>query len=732
MITIPPLYGHAYDRITNHSYYVLSLLSIFFLIEIGFFITWPIVGYDTDLWYHLAGGKYFQQHGTIAGNAFFSYITPPISWYNYYWLFQAVIYKVFQWAGYHGLVVFRCFIAFLTTLFICLFFVRRNENRTGLLIGVSLFIAFSIALTHRELVVRPHLFSYLFIVVFLYILEWRRDKIWILPFLGVLWCNLHGIEYPVMILIVLAYLAEMYYREWKKAAPAPGDGKRSRWIMIFTIYTIFFTPGIVALIKVPFDAAMYQHLYVAELLPLQFNSIFSFSLLPFSNLTTSFQRGLIILSFCSIPLCLYRKRLRISHLILFLASIVLLIKHGRFVYEFLLLSIPLIHSALAPARQPLENKRGIFHKTAPILMIIVVIVIPSLTYSSHFRNRPEYPFTRMNLPTGVAKFMNGLDVGGRILNEANTGGYLQWALNEKYKIFMDMEMSLFSDQDFAYMSNALTNENTFRSFVLKYDPSFVSVSINRGYFKGLIAKFSQFRPVFFDDTEVLYVNTKHFPNIVSAYEMKYIDPFQISNINYYAAETREKLALVFTEAQRLREHYPEGRNANMILANILLADNHYEKTLPYAEEIIRRYPEMAIGYGLKAGALTGLGRFEEAIADYNRAIERGLTTETNAGSVYRNLHACYLGLKEYKKAYKMLSKFVNPFNNTADYKDIYQLALSAATAGKMKDAITFLRIAEMKLPPNDADYTKKIHDNLLLFDPEWKRIDKGQEISEQR
>ena len=80
----------------------------------------------------------------------------------------------------------------------------------------------------------------------------------------------------------------------------------------------------------------------------------------------------------------------------------------------------------------------------------------------------------------------------------------------------------------------------------------------------------------------------------------------------------------------------------------------------------------------------------------------------------------------------MLSKFVNPFNNTADYKDIYQLALSAATAGKMKDAITFLRIAEMKLPPNDADYTKKIHDNLLLFDPEWKRIDKGQEISEQR
>jgi hypothetical protein len=119
-----PVNGRFLDCITGLRFYPISLIFLFFLILIGYFITWPIVMIDTDLWYHLSGGRYFWQNGTIAHDAFFSYVTPPKSWYNYYWLFQAVVYKIFQWTDYYGLIVLRCILYFLTALFICLSFVR--------------------------------------------------------------------------------------------------------------------------------------------------------------------------------------------------------------------------------------------------------------------------------------------------------------------------------------------------------------------------------------------------------------------------------------------------------------------------------------------------------------------------------------------------------------------------------------------------------------------------------
>jgi len=151
MMTIPPLYGRLYENIINHKYYLFSLVSIFFLILIGYLITWPIVRYDTDLWFHLSGGRYFWQTGTIPHDAFFSYIAPPKSWYNYYWLFQTIIYKIFQWTGYYGLVTLRCLLYFLTIFFIYLFFVHHDENRECLLIGFVLLVSYAMVISYREL-----------------------------------------------------------------------------------------------------------------------------------------------------------------------------------------------------------------------------------------------------------------------------------------------------------------------------------------------------------------------------------------------------------------------------------------------------------------------------------------------------------------------------------------------------------------------------------------------------
>jgi hypothetical protein len=710
-MTIITGYRRLYETIAVHKYYLLFLISILFLILVGYFITWPIMMTDTDLWYHLSGGRYFWQNGTIARDAFFSYITPSKSWYNYYWLFQVIVYKIFQWTDYYGLIAMRCLLYFLTSLFICLFFFRRHKNRTELMLGLFLFVACTIVTLNRELLVRPHLFSYLFIVVFIYILEFKRNKIWLLPLLGVFWSNVHGIEYPVMFLIVFAYLAEIYWRQLRKIPAGNVVGKKEKWLLISVFYTIFITPGIIELVQTPFSVSFqssaFQHLYVAELLPIPFQNFFVFAPISIQGAISSLQNLIVLLVAAFLLLGLWKRKLRISHAVLLIGAVLLVVKHTRFTYEFTLLSIPLLRQGA----RLLAEKKWFPRRIGVFALPVMLILFPLAVFHSVLGNRPAYPFSQSYLPTGVVRFLNQHAPGGKILNEPNTGGYLPWALGNKFQIYMDMQMSLFSDTDFATVHNAFSNENVFKAFIEKYDPSFISVSLNRPYFKKVVASDIRFVPVFFDHAELLYVNKNQYGDLARKYELKAIDPFYYQEINYEELG-EDVLTRMFAEAARILNEDPANYSANYILGSIAVVRKHYDQALSRAETIIRHYPELAHGYALKGDSVFGMRRYDEAALLYEKALDIGQRDKQK--NLYWNLHAAYAKMKEYKKAYRVLSRHVNPFNPDADYKEIYQLGISAASVGKTREAVTFLKIARIKVPPADTEYVQKIDKNLAI------------------
>jgi len=699
-----------YENITGHRYYPIFLIALFFILLIGYFITWPIVMTDTDLWYHLSSGRHFWQSGTIVRDAFFSYVTPPKSWYNYYWLFQAIVYKIFQWTDYYGLIILRCLLYFLTTMFICLYFVRRHENRTELLLCLFLFVACAIVILYRELIVRPHLFSYLFIVVFLFIIEFKWDKIWLLPLIGILWSNIHGIEYPVMFLIVFAYLVEIYWWQLRKIPPGNAVGEKNTWLLISVFYTIFITPGLTELVQTPFSVsfqnAAYQHLYVRELAPIPFRDFFIFAPVSINGLTSGLRSLIVLLATVSLLISMWKRKLRISHAIIFIGALLLLAKHGRFTCEFVLLSIPLLRHSGHLIAERIQFPRTVVNLAIPV----VVILLPLLVFHNTMGNRPAYPFSTSNLPTGVVRFLNQYAAGGKILNETDAGGYLPWALSPQFKIYMDWQMTIFSDTDAAVAMNVFCNANVFTSFIQKYNPSFISVSLNRPYFKGIVANHPQFVPVFFDQVELLYVNKYHHAELAERYTLKAIDPFHYSEGIH--AESTEKLAEIFSEASRMLDQDPANYSALHILSIISVVRRQYDKALSHAEAIIRLYPEQSNGYALKGDALFGMGRYKDAASLYQKALDMGQKSKEE--NVYWNLHASYIKLKEYKKAYRVLSKYVNPFNPNTDYKEIYQLGISAASVGKTREAVTFLKIARMKTPPTETEYVQKIDKNLAI------------------
>jgi tetratricopeptide (TPR) repeat protein len=347
-----------------------------------------------------------------------------------------------------------------------------------------------------------------------------------------------------------------------------------------------------------------------------------------------------------------------------------------------------------------------------IYLPIVMICLPLVIFISVFSNRPAYPFSNSKLPTGVVHFLNRHASGGKIMNEFNTGGYLEWALDSKFKIYMDMQMTIFHDTDYALASHSFVDEHAFKGFLQKYDPSFISVSLQRSLFSKIVSGHKEFVPIFFDHAELLYVNMNHHRELADKYALKAIDPFQLRKISYNK-ENSQRLSELFDEASRIIDQDPFNYGANMILCNVLIVRGKQAQALPYANKLIEQHPDNYDGYLLKADALFGMGRYADAERLYEQVMDLGQTDRDEV--VPRNLHATYIKLKEYEKAYKLLSRFVNPFDFAADYRDIYELGMSAACVDKISEAVTFLKIAKMKVPSTDADYMKKIDDGLSML-----------------
>ena len=143
---------------------------------------------DTDTGYHLSWGRYFFNHLQIVSSAYFSFLHPDAVMTNLLLPLSTDFIWSVQSNGYPGLVAMRAIVILFTLILIYkIFSPLQYDNssyiRTSLMICMPIIAFIASCLIRRQLVFRPHLFSYFFIVLFIYILD-RNDKFIIaLPFL---------------------------------------------------------------------------------------------------------------------------------------------------------------------------------------------------------------------------------------------------------------------------------------------------------------------------------------------------------------------------------------------------------------------------------------------------------------------------------------------------------------------------------------------------------------------
>src|SRR5215831_1781457 len=146
---------------------------------------------DPDTYWHITTGKWILTERAVPRHDIFSYTAVGRPWVNIEWLAQIILFSIYDWFGWRGLVLLCGLVIALT--FVLLYALLARELRATVALGAA---AVSLVFASSHFLARPHLLTFPIIVVWTAFLaraseKNRRPSLWLLP-LMVLWANLHG------------------------------------------------------------------------------------------------------------------------------------------------------------------------------------------------------------------------------------------------------------------------------------------------------------------------------------------------------------------------------------------------------------------------------------------------------------------------------------------------------------------------------------------------------------
>ena len=169
-----------------------SLIFIVLYSFLGWLVLRPPLVSDPDIWWHMRVGQWVVQHSWVPYFNYFSAYGAGRPWAAYSWLFEILVYSLYNRFGYIGLVVYVYGTGLLITAFLH-HLLRTFEHRIANSIALTAVAIFTMAPLFTP---RPWLLTILlFIIEFDILVRVRRSRnyrlLFLLPPLFALWANIH-------------------------------------------------------------------------------------------------------------------------------------------------------------------------------------------------------------------------------------------------------------------------------------------------------------------------------------------------------------------------------------------------------------------------------------------------------------------------------------------------------------------------------------------------------------
>lgn len=686
---------------------LVAVLTVYFLARAS------IVAGDTDLWYHLAAGRYIVENGRLPVDSWFSFLEPPRPHTDYYWLFQVVVFAVERVAGYGGLILLRA-VLMGGTLLVAAHLLLSNRSGSLALWASAAVLTLLLGILLGRLLVRPYQCSYLLVLALVSCRELAPGRVALPVLLGVLLANLHGVEYPVFLVVCGAYGAEWALRGGEQRSP------RALAAILLPVFSLLASPHGWRLLPVPFRFTGGQNAdaFVGELVRISPSDLLDFRA---ENLALSYSSSLSLylaaVVVAAIALAVSSRRVRVAHLLMALGGAVLLWRSGRFAQECAILCLPLVRAGVSLLDG--RNLGSLFVRRPAaavcLLLSLAPAVLPFRMLQTALGDRPRFPFSPAGLPVGTVRFLELEGGGGRVLNTPNPGGYLEWRLAGDYRILIDMQNPfMFDDDDFFFSRAVAGDAAVLRKALDRYEPDFVLVELADLGFVRNCDRLEDYAPVVFDDATILYASRTTKADVIARHSLQVLHPFSTAAANPAALDASTRAAAK-AEVERLLAFHPNGKAHNLFAARIELAEASPEKARTRALACLEDFPEAADCHETLGDALLAMGIPGEAAVAFRAALRLEESDSSPTPRLLRRLARCAEDQGDYAGAFRHLESALGgrmPVDAAAE--DLHRLALLARRADRPADARRYLRYALLKVRIEDAELRAKIKTELSV------------------
>ncbi|MFH1853969.1 MAG: tetratricopeptide repeat protein [Candidatus Omnitrophota bacterium] len=580
---------------------LILLFALLFISQINTIV-------DIDLWWGLKTGECIVKNLEIPRVDIFSYTLQGRPWIDHEWLSQVLFYLVFSKFGWLGLNLLKAFVIGLC-FFIMYFLASSGIKKT---VFPLFFLLVSILAFGYRSFVRPEIFSYLLFCVFMYVLEKERPLA-VLPFLQILWVNLHGYFIAGPTLIFLYFIGDFFFGEKKRS-------KKFAMVFLWAVAACFVNPYFykgalypVAIITQAFTAQKSLMRNIQELMMparLNFARFFFFWILAI---------------LASATFIVNIKKAKMRHILIFAIS---------FISAYLAIrNIPIfIFPAMAMAGMNLNSsgltKRLCEKKYYMISMIIICSLIYLFLSNRYYlftnqygMRKTESKFCRLLTPEGACDFLEKNNIKGPLFNTMDFGPYIGYRFYPEKRIFIDTRTELYRDEFYNAYQRAQNYPGEWKRLQAEYG---FNTALLRHLFGGTerilraLYKDNDWRLVYYDENSCIFLRDVHEnQNAIERFGIDFRKKQLIpSDININIARFFEKIGeLDFAEEvyKRILAGSPAFLEAGNNLGGIYINKARYKDAIELLERFLARYPGSAELYANIGTAYLRSGEREKGL-----------------------------------------------------------------------------------------------------------------------
>ena len=384
---------------------------------------------DPDVWSHIRTGEWIAQHGAVPRTDPFSAFGAGKSWAAYSWLFELLVYQLFQRLGLIGLVTYTA--GMIVSVAVVLYrLIRRLQ--ADFTIGVLLTFVACYSMV-RLYTPRPWLFSLLFFALELDLLMQARktgktrELLW-LPVIFALWANLHIQLIYGLVVLAIALTEAVLACRWSGIQTR----LRTGWAGGISIACVLAT------LANPYGWRIYR---IAYDLGTQFgalNKVTELFAMPFRNLD---DWCVLLLALAAVGVLARARRFAFFESALLAFAIFVSFRTQRDLWVVVIAASAILAQELTGEE---KNRFQLTAAFAPFVAVATGLAVALGFCMLHVDNAQLSAKLAGELPVRAVEVVKEKGWSGPLYNDYGWGGYLIWAL--RMPVSIDGRTNLHGDE----------------------------------------------------------------------------------------------------------------------------------------------------------------------------------------------------------------------------------------------------------------------------------------------